>query len=89
VLPSEKRLAGMNFGVQRFPVTVSEIVTEVTDEVVSGRLLELCARAHLTVARALLEWLGRQARGRLVRKRTQGGGLALAWVPASRSRKRQ
>ena len=44
VLPSEKRLAGLNFGVQRFPVTVSEIVTEVTDEVVSGRLLELCAR---------------------------------------------
>jgi hypothetical protein len=89
VLPSEKRLAGMNFGVQRFPVTVSEIVTEVTDEVVSGRLLELCARAHLTVARALLEWLGRQARGRLVRKRTQGGGLALAWVPGNGDRKRQ
>jgi hypothetical protein len=89
VLPSEKRLAGMNFGVQRFPVTVSEIVTEVTDEVVSGRLLELCARAHLTVARALLKWLGRQARGRLVRKRTQGGGLALAWVPGNGDRKRQ
>ncbi len=79
VLPSEKRLAGLNFGVQRFPVTVSEIVTEVTDEVVSGRLLELCARAHLTAARALLEWLGGQALGRLVRKRTRGGGLALSW----------
>jgi hypothetical protein len=79
VLPSEKRLAGMNFGVQRFPVTVSEIVTEVTDEVVSGRLLGLCARAHMTAAKALLEWLGRQPPGRLVRKRMRGGGLVLSW----------
>ena len=89
VLPSEKRLAGMNFGVQRFPVTVSEIVTEVTDEVVSGRLLDLCAQAHLTAAKALLGWLGRQAPGRLVRKRTPGSGLILTWVPGNRDRKRQ
>jgi hypothetical protein len=86
VLPSEKRLAGMNFGVQRFPVTVSEIVTEVTDEVVSGRLLELCARAHLTVAKALLEWLGGQAAGRLVRRRSRGGGLVLSWEAGKRKR---
>jgi hypothetical protein len=79
VLPSEKRLAGLNFGVQRFPVTVSEIVTEVTDEVVSGRLLELCARAHLTAAKALLNWLGRQAGGKLVRRQTPHGGICLEW----------
>jgi hypothetical protein len=89
VLPSEKRLSGMNFGVQRFPLTVSEIVTEVTDEVVSGRLLEMCARGHLTVAKALLEWLGRQAPGRLVRKGTPGSGLTLTWVPGKGGRKRQ
>jgi hypothetical protein len=79
VLPSEKRLAGLNFGVQRFPVTISEIVTEVTDEVVSGRLLELCAAGHLTVAKALLEWLGRQGGGKLVRRPLPDGGLSLAW----------
>ena len=79
VLPSEKRLAGLNFGVQRFPVTVSEIVTEVTDEVVSGRLLELCARAHLTAAKALLKWLGRQAGGKLVRRQIPHGGICLEW----------
>ena len=79
VLPSEKRLAGLNFGVQRFPVTVSEIVTEVTDEVVSGRLLELCARAHLTAAKALLEWLGRQAGGKLARRQIPHGGICLEW----------
>jgi hypothetical protein len=79
ILPSEKRIAGLNFGVQRFPVTVSEIVTEVTDEVVSGRLLELCARAHLTVAKALLKWLGDQAPGRLVRQPSREGGLVLSW----------
>ena len=84
ILPSENRLAGLNFGVQRFPVTVSEIVTEVTDEVVSGRLLELCARAHLTVARALLEWLGRQKPGRLVRRRSRHGGLVLSWEAGSK-----
>jgi hypothetical protein len=84
ILPSENRLAGLNFGVQRFPVTVSEIVTEVTDEVVSGRLLELCACAHLTVARALLEWLGRQKPGRLVRRRSRHGGLVLSWEAGSK-----
>jgi hypothetical protein len=89
VLPSEKRLAGLNFGVQRFPVTVSEIVTEVTDEVVSGRLLALCARTHLTAAKALLEWLGRQAPGQLLRKRTHGGGLMLSWVTGNGGRNRQ
>jgi hypothetical protein len=86
VLPSEKRLAGLNFGVQRFPVTVSEIVTEVTDEVVSGRLLELCARAHLTAAKALLGWLGRQAPGRLMRKRSRENGLVLSWESGRRKR---
>jgi hypothetical protein len=89
VLPNEKRLAGQNFGVQRFPVTVSEIVTEVTDEVVSGRLLESCARAHLTVARALLEWIGRQAPGRLIRKQTSESGLVMSWAAGDRERKRQ
>jgi hypothetical protein len=79
VLPSEKRLAGLNFGVQRFPMTVSEIVTEVTDEVVSGRLLALCARAHLSAAMALLKWLGRQAGGRLIRRALPSGGLRLSW----------
>jgi hypothetical protein len=86
ILPSEARLAGLNFGVQRYPVTVSEIVTEVTDEVVSGRLLEQCARAHLTVARALLEWLGRQASGRLIRKQTAESGLVMSWAARSRPR---
>ena len=79
VLPSDRRLAGMTFGEQRFPVTVSEIVTEVTDEVVDGRLLGLCARAHLTAAKGLLEWLGRRAPGRLVRQPSTGGGLVLSW----------
>ncbi|MCU0604156.1 MAG: M14 family metallopeptidase [Desulfobacterales bacterium] len=86
VLPSEKRLAGMNFGVQRFPVTISEIVTEVTDEVVSGRLLGLCAKAHLAAAKALLGWLGRQAPGRLVRKRSRESGLVLSWEAGKRKR---
>jgi hypothetical protein len=88
VLPSEKRLAGLNFGVQRFPVTLSEIVTEVTDEVVSGRLLESCARAHLTVARAMLEWIGRQAPGRLIRKQTSENWLVMSWTAGGRRRKR-
>jgi len=89
VLPSEKRLAGLNFGVQRFPITLSEIVTEVTDEVVHGRLLESCARAHLMVARVLLEWIGRQAPGRLIRKQTSASGLVMSWIAGDRCRKRQ
>jgi hypothetical protein len=89
VLPSEKRLAGLNFGVQRFPVTLSEIVTEVTDEVVHGRRLESCARAHLTVAKALLEWIGRRAPGRLIRKQTSESRLVMSWAAGDRERKRQ
>jgi hypothetical protein len=79
VLPSDRRLAGLNFGVQRWPVTASEIVTEVTDEVVDGKLLGLCARAHLAAAWGLLAWLGKRAPGRLVRRPSAGGGIVLSW----------
>jgi hypothetical protein len=78
VLPSDRRLTGLNYGVQRWPVTLSEIVTEVTDEVVDGKLLGLCARAHLAAAWGLLAWLGKRAPGRLVR-RPSGGGIVLSW----------
>lgn len=82
VLPPEERIGGLNFAVRRFPVTVSEIITEVTDEVVSGRLLALCARGHLTVAKALIDFLGRRPSGRLDRVHPENGGLVLAWRPA-------
>lgn len=78
-LPSEGRIAGLNFAVRRFPVTLSEIITEVTDEVVSGKLLELCARGHLIVAKALIDFLSRHPPGRLMRKPLRGGGLILSW----------
>jgi hypothetical protein len=83
VLPPEERIGGLNFAVRRFPVTVSEIITEVTDEVVSGRLLALCARGHLTVAKALIDYLGRRGPGRLDRTHPKSGGLVLAWRPAA------
>ena len=76
---TEGRLAGLNFAARRFPVTVAEVVTEVTDEVVRGRLLEDCGRAHLLAARALLAGLARLAGGRLERRRLAGGGVRLAW----------
>jgi hypothetical protein len=83
VLPPEERIGGLTFAVRRFPVTVSEIITEVTDEVVSGRLLALCARGHLTVAKALIDCLGRRGPGRLDRAHPKSGGLVLAWRPAA------
>jgi Zinc carboxypeptidase len=81
VLPPEERIGGLNFAVRQFPVTVSEIITEVTDEVVSGRLLALCARGHLTVAKALIDFLGRRPPGRLDRVHPKDGGLVLEWRP--------
>jgi hypothetical protein len=81
VLPPEERIGGQNFAVRRFPVTVSEIITEVTDEVVSGRLLACCARGHLTVAKALIDLLGRHLPGRLDRAQPNNGTLVLAWRP--------
>lgn len=78
-LPAEGRVAGLNFAARRFPVTLSEIITEVTDEVVSGKLLKLCARGHLIVAKALIDFLRRYPSGGLIRKPLRGGGLALSW----------
>ncbi len=79
VCATEERLAGLNFAARRFPVTLSEVVTEVADEGVAGRVLENCGRAHLLAARALLEELARHAGGRLRRGRLSGGGLRLVW----------
>jgi hypothetical protein len=79
----EDRVADANYAVQRFAVTVSEIITEVTDEVVSGKLLALCSRGHLKAAKALLEFLGRQTPGRMVRSRDEWGRLILSWQPGS------
>jgi hypothetical protein len=84
LVPPEERVAGTNYAVQRFSVTVSEIITEVTDEVVSGKLLELCSRCHLKAAKALLEFLGRQTPGRIVRTRDERGCLTLSWQPGSK-----
>jgi hypothetical protein len=89
-LPAEARIAGLNFAVRRFPVTVSEIITEVTDEVVAGRLLRLCARGHLIVAKALIDFLSRHPPGRLMRKPLREGRLILSWesrLPSASSEK--
>jgi hypothetical protein len=87
-LPAEQRIAGLNFAVRRFPVTVSEIITEVPDEVVSGRWLALCARAHLTVAKALIGFLDRGRPGGPVRSASPPGGLTVAWERGPRRRVR-
>ncbi len=87
-LPPEERIAGLNFAVRHFPVTLSEIITEVTDEVVSGKLLNLCARGHLIVAKTLIDFLCRHPPGCLVRKPLRGARLMLSWksgVPRYRS----
>jgi hypothetical protein len=87
-LPAEQRIAGLNFAVRRFPVTVSEIITEVPDEGASGRRLALCARAHLTVAKALIDFLDRGPPGGPVRSASPPGGLTVAWERGARRRVR-
>ncbi len=89
-LPAEARIANLNFAARRFPLTLSEIITEVTDEVVAGKLLRLCARGHLTVAKALIDFLSRHPPGRLMRKPLREGRLILSWesgLPRGRSAK--
>ena len=59
VLPPEKRIQGNNFGQRYWPLTWTEIVSEVTDEIASGNLLADCVRAHRTIAETLMDFLRR------------------------------
>ncbi len=57
VLPPERRIQGNNYGQTYWPLTWTEIVSEVTDEIASGPLLADCAQAHRTIAETLLDFL--------------------------------
>jgi hypothetical protein len=81
VLPLLKRTYRTNFAV-RFPhITRSEIIVEVPDEVASGRLLELCVRAHLKIEEGLFRAV-RRSKGRVdASLERETGLLHLRWVP--------
>ena len=67
VLPPEARIQAQNFGQRYWPVTWTEIVSEVTDEIASGELLAECVQAHRSIARSLMDFLlERQPRVELV-----------------------
>jgi Zinc carboxypeptidase len=78
-LPPQKRVAKTNFAERCWPLTQSEIITEVTDEVASGRLLALCARAHRRIAGALIEFMRPEKPGAITRTQLPDGGVMLKW----------
>ena len=78
-LPPQKRVAKTNFAERCWPLTQSEIITEVTDEVASGRLLALCARAHRRIAGALIEFMRPEKPGAITRTQLPEGGVMLKW----------
>jgi hypothetical protein len=78
-LPPQKRVAKTNFAERCWPLTQSEIITEVTDEVASGRLLALCARAHRRIAGALIEFMRPEKPGAIIRTQLPEGGVMLKW----------
>lgn len=84
VLPVLPRLSNINYAVRHPQVTRSEIVIEVADEVVSGKWLELCTRAHYKVEEALIE--SARPSGRFtVAARTEGGDCVwLSWCEDGR-----
>jgi hypothetical protein len=78
-LPPQKRVAKTNFAERRWPLTQSEIITEVTDEVATGRLLALCARAHRRIAGALIEFMRPEKPGAITRTQLPNGAVLLRW----------
>jgi len=78
-LPPQKRIAKNNFAARRWPLTLSEIITEVTDEVASGSLLALCARAHRRIAGALVEFMRPEKPGAISRTQLADGAVLLRW----------
>jgi len=78
-LPPQKRVAEHNFAERCWPLTQSEIITEVTDEIASGSLLALCARAHRSIAGALIEFMRPENPGAIIRTQLPDGTLLLRW----------
>jgi hypothetical protein len=78
-LPPQKRVAKSNFAVRCWPLTQSEIITEVTDEVASGSLLAQCARAHRRIAGALIEFMRPEKPGAITRTQLPDGAVLLRW----------
>ncbi|MGA9236801.1 MAG: M14 family metallopeptidase [Desulfobacterales bacterium] len=79
VVPTSPRIDASNFGRVHWPVTETELITEVADEVVEGPWLEMCVRAHLTAAMTLLRRLAQTPRASLRTIESGGSGLRLAW----------
>ncbi len=79
VVPTAPHIDPSNFGRVHWPLTETELVTEVADEVVEGPWLEMCVRAHLTAAMTLLRRLARTPRASLQELENGGFGLYLAW----------
>ncbi len=79
VVPLSERIRPTNFGERHYPLTESELITEVLDEVAEGTWLSRCVRAHLRVAQALLEHLAARGGTARVTARREAGGLVLAW----------
>lgn len=79
IVPTAPRIDPSNFGRVHWPLTETELVTEVADEVVEGPWLEMCVRAHLTAAMTLLRRLARAPRASLQELENGGFGLYLAW----------
>jgi hypothetical protein len=79
VVPTAPRIEASNFGRVHWPVTETELITEVADEVVEGAWLEMCVRAHLTAAMTLLRRLAQTPRVSLRTLESDGSGLRLAW----------
>ncbi len=79
VVPTCDRIDPENFARRKWPVTELEVITEVVDEVASGKWLKDCADAHMTVAEAMIEELGSAPRASVQTRRGDGRRLHLCW----------
>ena len=87
VLPPLSRTQKINFAVRYPDITRSEIVIEVPDEVASGRLLELCARAHWVIEKRLIMLKHRPKRILIRKFDSEMGYSRLTWFSPGDSQK--
>ena len=85
LLPVIGRISATNLAMRKPQITPYEVITEVTDELASGKLLELCVRAHGLAAEVMIKDLLHNAEKAMKYPYSEWNGVYFAWRPGDQS----